>query len=552
MKGTHATPWRAARTGRRFVGALAALVLAGGLSACSSQSSPRALLVGTFRGVKGQYSTIQAAVDAAKSGDYVLIAPGDYHEHDDLAHPPSADQASLGEYGGVLVRTPRIRIRGMDRSSVVVDGTKAGAPVPCDSQAGWQELGPAAPGGQHYGTNGIVVYKANEVSIQNLTVCNYLSGTGTSGNEIWWNGGSGTAKIGMNGYWGSYLTATTTYYGGPTVAPTYGIFANDAAGPAGWDHVYASNFDDSGMYVGACQQVCDVTIAEAWMEYNVLGYSGTNSGGAVVIEHSLFDNNQDGLDTNTQIGGDPPPPQNGNCPGGKLSPITHTRSCWVFMDNVVRDNNNSHAPLAPGGYAGIGPVGTGMTVSGGRNDTVMNNTFSGNNGWGILILPFPDTDKPFRGVTCANSGGHELSGFGCVYDPQGVRLLNNTFSGNGGFKNPTNGDYGQIVYFAGGLQNCYAGNIAPDGSTPADLEQTHPPSSCGKIVTATDTGGPLLTQVLCATGFGGCPAGSSYPKASDGVVLHPLPDNLASMPNPCQGAPANAWCKNGRPILGWP
>ena len=55
------------------------------------------------------------------------------------------------------------------------------------------------------------------------------------------------------------------------------------------------------MYVGACQQLCDITISHAWMEYNALGYSGTNSGGAIVITHSMFDNNQDGLDTNTQL-----------------------------------------------------------------------------------------------------------------------------------------------------------------------------------------------------------------------------------------------------------
>ncbi len=33
------------------------------------------------------------------------------------------------------------------------------------------------------------------------------------------------------------------------------------------------------MYVGACLQQCDITIDHAWMEYNALGYSGTNSGG---------------------------------------------------------------------------------------------------------------------------------------------------------------------------------------------------------------------------------------------------------------------------------
>ena len=146
------------------------------------------------------------------------------------------------------------------------------------------------------------------------------------------------------------------------------------------------------MYVGACQQVCDVTINHAWMQYSVLGYSGTNSGGAVVIENSEFDHNQDGFDTNTQIGADPPAPQNGACPDNGISPITHTHSCWVFMHNNVHDNNNPNAPKS--GTASNGPLGTGMTVSGGSNDTVMDNTFSNNGAWGILFVPFPDSDKP--------------------------------------------------------------------------------------------------------------------------------------------------------------
>ena len=102
--------------------------------------------------------------------------------------------------------------------------------------------------------------------------------------------------------------------------------------------------NDSGAYVGACQQQCDVTIDHSWFEYNALGYSGTNSGGAIVIQNSQFDHNQDGLDTNTQINGDPPAPQDGACPDGATSPITHTTSCWVFMNNNVHDNNNPTSP----------------------------------------------------------------------------------------------------------------------------------------------------------------------------------------------------------------
>ncbi len=516
---------------------LAACSSTGAGNSASTSGSGQVLLVGSYHGIKGQYSTIQAAVNAAKPGAWILVGPGDYHETDDLTHVPSATQASNGDFGGVVIDKARVHVRGMNRNSVIIDGTRAGAPHPCDSSPQYQTYG-ATRDGKAIGRNGIVVFEADNTWIENMTVCNFLNGTGSAGYEIWWDGGQGSGKIGMHGYWGSYLTATSTFNGSESVIPTYGIFSNSAAGPAEWNQVYASNMNDSGAYVGACQQLCDVTIDHSWFEYNALGYSGTNSGGQVIVENSQFDHNQDGFDTNTQIGGDPPPPQDGRCPNGKTSPITHTRSCWVFMNNYVHDNNNADVPAS--GSAAQGPIGTGMTVSGGRFDTVMHNTFENNGSWGILFVPYPDSGHPAKGVTCSNSGGVQTPGFGCVYDPEGNALLDNTFIHNGYFGNPTNGDYGEIALNANQPQNCFVGNNAPDGSTPANLEQTQP--TCGALTTAPQTGGALLGQVLCDTGFGACPPGSNYPKITTNVVMRPLPANLPTMPNPCKGVPKNAWC----------
>jgi hypothetical protein len=262
-----------------------------------------------------------------------------------------------------------------------------------------------------------------------------------------------------------------------------------------------------------------------------------------VIEHSEFDNNQDGLDTNTQIAGDPPAPQNGACPNNAISPITHTHSCWVFMNNNVHDNNNSSVPAA--GSASAGPLGTGMTIAGGRNDTVMDNTFANNGAWGILFVPYPDSGRPDPGQTCSGTGGVQSAALGCVYDPEGNALLNNTFAHNGYFGNPGNVDFGQITISAHEPRNCFAGNTAPDGSAPPNLETLQP--TCGPLTSAANTGGPLLGQVLCDTGFGDCPAGAHYPKTT-GVVMHQVPKSLPSMPNPCTGVPANPWCSRGKPV----
>jgi hypothetical protein len=517
----------------------------------SSTSSKNVLLVGTFDGKRGGYSTIQAAVNAAKAGDWILVGPGDYHETADQQSTPTSVEQSQGAVAGVLITTPNIHLRGMNRNTVIVDGDKSGAPESCDPDAAWQDFGISANGTPYggsattavnkpYGRNGIVVYKANGVSIDNLTACNFLTGSGSSGNEIWWNGGDSSGTIGLKGYSGSYLTATTTYYGGEDTAAAYGIFSSNSSGPGSWNQLYANNFNDSGMYVGACQQVCDVTIDNAWMEYNALGYSGTNSGGAVVIENSQFDNNEDGVDTNTQIDGDPPAPQNGDCPDNGVSSITHTHSCWVFIHNYVHDNNNPNSPAA--GSAAAGPYGTGMTVSGARNVTLMDNRFVNNGAWGTLFVPYPDSGKPVLGQTCSGTGGVQNAALGCIYDPEGDALLDNTFVHDGYFGNPSNSDFGQIAFSPGQPQNCFAGNTDPQGSAPADLEQIQP--TCGAITKKANTGGPLLAQVLCDTGFGGCPAGVHYPKPSK-IVMKPLPSNLPTMPNPCLGVPVNAWCPAG-------
>jgi hypothetical protein len=509
------------------------------LSGCGGSSSSKVLTVGSFHGKAGEYSTIQAAVDAAHPGDWILIGPGDYHETAD-AGGPQGDPAA-GDIGGVYINKANLHIRGMDRNAVVVDGTKAGAPK-CSSAPGDQNFGTTGSNGKAVGRNGILIWKADGVSVDNLTVCNFLAGSGDSGNQVWWDGGADSGTIGMHGYSGSYLTATSTYFASETTASEYGIFAGNTAGPGSWDQLYANNMNDSGAYVGACQQQCNATINQSWFQYNALGYSGTNSGGAVVIENSEFDHNQDGLDTNSQVHGDAPGPQIGTCPGRARSSVTSTTSCWVFVNNFIHDNNNSNAPSSGG--AAAGPVGTGMTVSGGTFDTVMDNRFVNNGAWGALFIPYADSNPPSNGQTCSGIGGRIVQPFGCVLDPKGNAMIRNTFTNNGFFGNPGNADFGQVALFAGEPFNCYRDNTAAKGSSPPDLETTQP--KCEGTSTQPTTG-VLLSQLLCDTRVGSCPAGSNYPKPGV-VTLHPLPTDLPTMGNPCQDVPGGPWCSGGKPI----
>jgi hypothetical protein len=507
-----------------------------------SAAGAKVLRVGTYHGIPGQYRSIQAAVDAAGPGDWILIGPGDYKTSSSRRVPGRTDLAA-----GILITKPRLYIRGMDRNTVIVDGTKSGSSR-CSSKNSAQNFGPHATGGPQ-GLNGILVWRANNVWVQNLTACNFLGGTGASGNEIWWNGGDGEGHIGGHGFLGSYLSATSTFYKNESTAAQYGIFSSDWTGGT-WDQTYASNFNDSGYYIGACQDQCFQTLNHGWGQYNALGYSGTNSGGPVLIENSQFSQNEEGFDTNSQNNSDWPSPQTGQCPPGVMPQIPGAHSCWIFYKNFVHDNNNPNVPAS--GSAAAGPVGTGMTVSGGRNDTVMDNVFKDNGAWGVGFVGYPDTGTPPSNATPPCGGGiqnYSLLGISinCFYDNWNNALIGNTFTHNGFFGNPTNGDFGETTFTPGNPINCFSGNMSTSGaltSTPANLEQTKP--ACGPIAPAPEQNLPFVFQLFCDTQILGpttpCPNGSHYPRRTR-IVMHALPSNLPTMPNPCAGVPANPWCR---------
>jgi len=534
--------------------ALVLLTLAVTLLAVASGASARVLRVGNYHGIKGQYLTVQAAVKAAHGGDWILIGPGDYKTS------PRAISAPRGHSdvpAAVLITKARLHIRGMNRNSVIVDGTKPGS-ARCSRATKAQNFGRLARGSNPYsghsrgskpsGLNGLMVYKARDVSIENLTACNFLGGSESAGNEIWWNGGDGSGKIGGYGFRGAYLSTTSTYLksqgkAGEFSAAQYGVFSSNWSGGT-WDHIYASNFNDSGFYIGACRQVCNQTMNHAHAQYNALGYSGTNSGGRLLIENSEFDHNEDGFDTNSQ-NADEPAPQNGACPAGVKPPVAGAPTCWVFFHNYVHDNNNPNVPAA--GSAAQGPVGTGMSVAGARNDTIMDNTFIRNNAWGLILVPYPDSGGPCHGGTIGGLGPGS-----CLFDVWGAHVINNRFGSNGSYGHPSNGDFQKINLQPGHPGDCYSGNTEIGGgplmpATTAGAQASN--ADCGNpAAPAGSTDPAFLSEVLCDAQAGAnppaaCPTGG-YPRATK-IVMHALP-RQPTMKQPCQGVPGNPWCSRRR------
>jgi hypothetical protein len=526
MVGGHRTRLGAATVACCIIAALAA---AGPAAAAIRR-------VGTYNGVKGGYKTIQAAVTASKPGDWILIGPGDYKEQA-TSVPTGADGAGAA----LVIQTAGLHIRGMDRNGVVLDGTKPKTPQ-CSAVASDQNLGPLDAEGKSTGRNGLDVFKTNGVSVENLTSCNFLTGSGGGGNEIWFNGGDGGGKTEIGSWRGAYLSATSTYYeGNEKPFASYGIFTSNTFGPGLYTQVYANNQADSAFYIGACPD-CNTILDRAHAENSDLGYSGTNSGGHLVIQNSEFDNNQSGFVTNSQNNDDAPSPQDGACPNGGTGP-TGTHSCWLFTKNSVHDNNNPNVPTT--GSAEAGPVGSGVVIAGGRNDTVSGNAIYNNGAWGVLLVPYPATEEPPPIAHCQGGIETEIEGqHVCYFDDWGNEVANNTLTNNGFFGNQSNVDLAEISNL-NNPGNCWHGNTDTSGTVTSEPKfiQSPPHSECG----IPDSGEPLASslgaQVACDTGFfAECPntVVANYPKRTQ-VVMQPLPPQT-TMPNPCVGVPANPWC----------
>jgi len=180
--------------------------------------------------VPDDFPTIQEAVNSAKKGSAVVVKPGVYRE-------------------SVVVTTPRLVIRGVDRFRTVLHG------------------------GDRLG-NGIIVDGAKNVTIKNLTVRNFTS------NGIYYNN--------SDAYTMAKIDAINNR--------VYGLYAFDS-----YDGVIRDSFTwgsgDAGVYIGECLG-CAAVVKNVHAEWNLLGYSGTNATG-VVITRSRFVNNAVGIFPNS-------------------------------------------------------------------------------------------------------------------------------------------------------------------------------------------------------------------------------------------------------------
>ena len=112
------------------------------------------------------------------------------------------------------------------------------------------------------------------------------------------------------------------------------------------------------------------------MENNALGYSGSNAGGKLAIESSLFRHNTVGIAPNSENPGDGPPPQDGECGRPNIenpnpTPIITTTNiprCTVIRNDLILENNNLTVPV--NGSTGVAPWGAGVELPGDYADLI--------------------------------------------------------------------------------------------------------------------------------------------------------------------------------------
>ncbi len=408
-----------------------------------------------------------AAEEAAGEGeDGVLEVPGEFPTISDAvaaAQPGDLVLISPGVYNeAVDVTTDDIVIRGLSREGVVLDG-------------------------QFELDNGIRVLGANGVAVENLTTQNYTV------NGVFW--------VSSEGYRASYVSA---YRNGD-----YGIYAFDSV-KGQIEHSYGAGSPDAGFYIGQCYP-CDAVLDNVLAEHNGLGYSGTNSGGNLLIVNSTFRNNRAGV-----------------VPNSGSYELCYPERETTIVGNTVHSNNQPDTPAID---VALLAMGNGILTPGGIANVIERNLVFDHDRTGIGLVPFleesPNDDLPTEDewtVTCEEQREQPLPDEVpevLIWDSYDNSVTGNVVSDSGladlgvaGVGAPT-----------GSLRNCWAGNTVST-TRPADLETIAP---CGgEALPADDPAWEVdpLDVVAWLAEVDSQPPAVDFAEA----VLPPLPD-LEDMPD---------------------
>lgn len=306
---------------------------------------------------------------AGAADERTLHVPGAYPDLDTAiaaSQPGDVILLAAGTYEGDVVvprDKPGITIRGVDRNTVVFDGQDR--------------------------VHNAIEIEADGVTLENLTAHSYVE------NGFYWEG--------VDGFAGRFLTVWNVgLYGIYSIESTNGVMEDS----------YVSGAADAAFYVGECHP-CDTVVRRVTATLSAVGYSGTNAGGNLVVEDSVFESNGVGILPNSfDVGLEPPPQREA-----------------TFRRNVVRGSGSVPTPRQTplGGFTGIG-----IGVVGGVDNVVEANEVTGSTRYGIAIATTVDRETSWV--------------------PAGNHVTGNRVSGSG---------WADIALAEGsGAGNCFEGNDA--------------------------------------------------------------------------------------------
>lgn len=309
----------------------------------------------------------------------------------------------------VDVETDNLTIRGLERDGVVLDGAF--------------EL-----------DNGIRVLGASGVAIENLTATNYTN------NGLFW--------VSSTGYRASYIT---TYRTGD-----YGIYAFDSV-KGQIEHAHTVGSRDAGVYIGQCYP-CDAVVTDVVSSHNGLGYSGTNSGGNLLIVDSVWHNNRVGI-----------------VPNSGSYELCYPERETTIVGNLVYDNNQADTPAID---VALLAQGNGILVAGGVRNVISRNRVDNHFRTGIGLVPYleetPNDDQPTEDewtMPCEEQKQLEIviPDGGLLWDSYQNRVTDNIVTNSGEADLTIASAGGDISTFG----NCWSGNEFTL-SAPLDLETLAP------------------------------------------------------------------------------
>ena len=362
-------------------------------------------------------SSVNASTTVAGSSGTIAV-PGDFDTIQaavDAAAPGALILIGPGTYNeAVNVTTDNLTIRGLDRNEVVLDGQL--------------EL-----------DNGIRILGASGVTVENLTAMNYTR------NGFFWTG--------VDGYRGAYLTAYRT--------GDYGVYVFDSMNGE-LEHIYAAGSPDAGVYIGECYP-CNAVIDDAVSEHNGLGYSGTNSGGNLLIVNSTFRFNRAGV-----------------VPNSGSYELCYPERETTIVGNLVYSNNQADTPAID---VALLAMGNGILSAGGVLNDIERNLVYDHDKTGIGLVPFleedPNDSVPLPeewSLTCAESKlvPPQDPGGGILWDSMQNRVIGNVLENN---------RVADLLVASAGtdvssLGHCFTGNVYTT-TAPNNLEVLAPCDATG-------------------------------------------------------------------------